>query len=234
MNAVEAAPGTETPPAAVIVITMGPPPAAGMLRGLMAMGADEGVLVSAREEFGGSDTYATSQILAAAISTIGVRADDIVMCGRRIIGGDTAQVGPQIAESCTCPRSPMPPTSPGRRHRHRQAHAGGRLHDIRSRPLPHHLHQGDQPSPVTPASSGILCHLQQNLWRPLTMRRLRIIPDRRHHHRPRGSPPTSSRASPACQGRRHDAGATARRPAKLAGILADKAHHLRKGTYDYV
>ena len=66
-------------------------------------GADEGVLVSARE-FGGSDTYATSQILAAAISTIGVEEDDIVMCGRQAIDGDTAQVGPQIAEKLHLPQ----------------------------------------------------------------------------------------------------------------------------------
>ena len=59
----------------VVVITMGPPPAQGMLRELMAMGADEGILVSARE-FGGSDTFATSQILAAAIKKYGVDADD--------------------------------------------------------------------------------------------------------------------------------------------------------------
>ena len=87
----------------VIVVTMGPPPAAGMLRELMAMGADEGVLVSARE-FGGSDTYATSQILAAAINKIGVEKDDIVMCGRQAIDGDTAQVGPQIAEKLNLPQ----------------------------------------------------------------------------------------------------------------------------------
>ena len=87
----------------VIAVTMGPPPAAGMLRELMAMGADEAVLVSARE-FGGSDTYATSQILAAAISTIGVESDDIVMCGRQAIDGDTAQVGPQIAEKLHLPQ----------------------------------------------------------------------------------------------------------------------------------
>ncbi len=48
---------------------MGPPPAQGMLRELMAMGADEGILVSGRE-FGGSDTFATSQILAAAIKKV--------------------------------------------------------------------------------------------------------------------------------------------------------------------
>ena len=87
----------------VIVVSMGPAPAAGMLREAMAMGADEGILVSARE-FGGSDTYATSQILAAAISTIGVEDDDIVMCGRQAIDGDTAQVGPQIAEKLHLPQ----------------------------------------------------------------------------------------------------------------------------------
>ena len=104
MNAVEAALKLKDATGCkVIVITMGPPPAAGMLRELMAMGADEGVLVSARE-FGGSDTYATSQILAAAISTIGVEDDDIVMCGRQAIDGDTAQVGPQIAEKLHLPQ----------------------------------------------------------------------------------------------------------------------------------
>ena len=87
----------------VIVVTMGPAPAAGMLREALAMGADEAVLVSARE-FGGSDTYATSQILAAAINKIGVEADDIVMCGRQAIDGDTAQVGPQIGEKLHLPQ----------------------------------------------------------------------------------------------------------------------------------
>ncbi|MCI9484854.1 MAG: electron transfer flavoprotein subunit beta/FixA family protein [Clostridiaceae bacterium] len=87
----------------VVVVTMGPPPAEGMLRELLAMGADEAVLVSGRE-FGGSDTFATSQILAAAVKKIGVDADDIVMCGRQAIDGDTAQVGPQIAEKLGIPQ----------------------------------------------------------------------------------------------------------------------------------
>ena len=86
----------------VVVITMGPPPAQGMLRELMAMGADEGILVSARE-FGGSDTFATSQILAAAIKKYGVDADDVVFCGRQAIDGDTAQVGPQIGQRLGVP-----------------------------------------------------------------------------------------------------------------------------------
>ena len=87
----------------VVVVSMGPPPAEGMLRELLAMGCDEAVLVSARE-FGGSDTYATSQILAAAVKKVGVEDDDIVFCGRQAIDGDTAQVGPQIAEKLHLPQ----------------------------------------------------------------------------------------------------------------------------------
>jgi len=104
MNALEAALTIkDTTGCQVIVITMGPPPAAGMLREALAMGADEAVLVSGRE-FGGSDTYATSQILAAAISEIGVGDEDLVICGRQAIDGDTAQVGPQIAEKLHIPQ----------------------------------------------------------------------------------------------------------------------------------
>ena len=104
MNAIEAAlqlkdaTGCE-----VVVVSMGPPPAEGMLRELLAMGADKAVLVSARE-FGGSDTFATSQILAAAINKIGVGPEDVVFCGRQAIDGDTAQVGPQIAEKLHLPQ----------------------------------------------------------------------------------------------------------------------------------
>ena len=87
----------------VVVVTMGPPPAEGMLRELMAHGADRGVLVSGRE-FGGSDTFATSQILAAAVNKIGVGPEDVVFCGRQAIDGDTAQVGPQIAEKLHLPQ----------------------------------------------------------------------------------------------------------------------------------
>ena len=87
----------------VVAFTMGPPPAEGMLRELMAMGVDEGVLITARE-FGGSDTFATSQILAAAVNKIGVGPEDVVFCGRQAIDGDTAQVGPQIAEKLHLPQ----------------------------------------------------------------------------------------------------------------------------------
>ena len=87
----------------VVVVTMGPPPAEGMLRELLARGADKAVLVSGRE-FGGSDTFATSQSLAAAINKIGVGPEDVVFCGRQAIDGDTAQVGPQIAEKLHLPQ----------------------------------------------------------------------------------------------------------------------------------
>lgn len=104
MNAIEAAlqlkDQTGCP---VIAVSMGPPAAESMLRELISMGVDEAVLVSSRE-FGGSDTYATSQILAAAIKKIGLDNETIIMCGRQAIDGDTAQVGPQIAEKLDLPQ----------------------------------------------------------------------------------------------------------------------------------
>ena len=104
MNAVEAALTLKDELGCkVIAFTMGPPPAEGMLRELMAMGVDEGVLITARE-FGGSDTYATSQIIAAAIDTYGIESEDIILAGRQAIDGDTAQVGPQIAEKLHLPQ----------------------------------------------------------------------------------------------------------------------------------
>jgi electron transfer flavoprotein beta subunit len=104
LNAVEAALELkENTGCEVVVVTMGPPPAEGMLRELLARGADRAVLVCGRE-FGGSDTFATSQILAAAVNKIGVGPEDIVFCGRQAIDGDTAQVGPQIAEKLHLPQ----------------------------------------------------------------------------------------------------------------------------------
>ena len=87
----------------VVVVTMGPPPAEGMLRECIARGADRCVLISGRG-FGGSDTFATSQIIAAGVNKVGVDPEDIVLCGRQAIDGDTAQVGPQIAEKLHLPQ----------------------------------------------------------------------------------------------------------------------------------
>lgn len=85
----------------ITVITMGPPQAKEMLAECLAMGADEGVLVSDRA-VGGSDTWATSNALAAAIKKIG--AFDLLFAGRQAIDGDTAQVGPQCAEKVGIPQ----------------------------------------------------------------------------------------------------------------------------------
>lgn len=101
MNAVEAALALKDQLGCpVIAVSMGPPPAAGMLLELKAMGVDKAVLVSARE-FGGSDTYATATIIATALRKIGF---DLVITGRQAIDGDTAQVGPQIAEQLHIPQ----------------------------------------------------------------------------------------------------------------------------------
>jgi electron transfer flavoprotein beta subunit len=80
----------------VTVITMGPPQAKVALKEALAMGADEAILISDRA-FAGSDTLATSYVLSKAIEKIG--DFDIIFCGRQAIDGDTAQVGPQIAEN---------------------------------------------------------------------------------------------------------------------------------------
>lgn len=78
----------------VTVLTMGPPQADLALREALAMGADEAILVTDRA-FGGADTWATSSTLASAISKLDY---DLIITGRQAIDGDTAQVGPQIAE----------------------------------------------------------------------------------------------------------------------------------------
>ena len=85
----------------VTVLSMGPPQADVALREAIAMGADEGILLSDRA-FAGSDTWATSTALAAGIKQIGNY--DIILCGRQAIDGDTAQVGPQIAEHLNLPQ----------------------------------------------------------------------------------------------------------------------------------
>ena len=84
----------------VTVVSMGPPQADVALREALAMGCDEVILVSGRE-FGGSDTYATSGILAAALKQLDY---DLIITGRQAIDGDTAQVGPQIAEKLQLPQ----------------------------------------------------------------------------------------------------------------------------------
>lgn len=86
--------------ATVTILTMGPPQAEKALREALAMGADEAFLLTDRA-FGGSDTLATSTIIAAAVKKL---QPDLVLCGRQAIDGDTAQVGPQIAEHLDIPQ----------------------------------------------------------------------------------------------------------------------------------
>ncbi len=78
----------------VTVITMGPPAACELLRESYYHGADRCILITDRRA-AASDTLATSYILSCAVKKIGA---DLVLCGRQAIDGDTAQVGPQLAE----------------------------------------------------------------------------------------------------------------------------------------
>ena len=89
----------------ITVITMGPPQASDLLFECIAKGADEGILVSDRA-VGGSDTWATSNTLEAAVRKwVKENGDyDLIFTGRQAIDGDTAQVGPQLAEKLGLPQ----------------------------------------------------------------------------------------------------------------------------------
>ena len=84
----------------VTVVSMGPPQADVALREALAMGADEAILVTDRA-FGGADTWATSYTIASAIKQLDY---DLIIAGRQAIAGDTAQVGPQIAQHLGLPQ----------------------------------------------------------------------------------------------------------------------------------
>lgn len=85
--------------AKVTVITMGPPQAEEALREAISMGVDDIRLISDKA-FAGADTWATSYALYKAIEKIGY---DIILCGKQAIDGDTAQVGPEVAEFLDIP-----------------------------------------------------------------------------------------------------------------------------------
>jgi electron transfer flavoprotein beta subunit len=84
----------------ITLISMGPPQAEKALREALAMGADEAILITDRA-FAGADTLATSNALAGALRKLDY---DIVFAGRQAIDGDTAQVGPEIAEHLGLPQ----------------------------------------------------------------------------------------------------------------------------------
>ncbi len=83
----------------VTALTMGPPQAEVALREALSMGVDDAALLTDRA-FAGSDTWATAYTLSKAIQLLGA---DIILCGKQAIDGDTAQVGPEIAEFLDIP-----------------------------------------------------------------------------------------------------------------------------------
>lgn len=84
----------------ITVITMGPPQADAILREALALGVDRAILLTDRK-FAGADTLATSNALAGALRNLDY---DLIIAGRQAIDGDTAQVGPQIAELLGLPQ----------------------------------------------------------------------------------------------------------------------------------
>ena len=86
----------------VVALTMGPPQAEGMMRDAYTMGADDAVILSDRK-FAGADVLATSYALSQGIQVLG--GADLIICGRQTTDGDTAQVGPAIAEHLGIPHA---------------------------------------------------------------------------------------------------------------------------------
>ena len=96
----DADPSTE-----ITLLSMGPDQAKDALRECLAVGGDKAYLCSDRK-FGGSDTLATSYILSRAIAAVEAKTGekfDLIFCGKQAIDGDTAQVGPEIAEHMDLP-----------------------------------------------------------------------------------------------------------------------------------
>ena len=91
----------QMPDATVTVVTMGPPRAAEIIKDARNRGADDGFVLS-DARFAGADTLATSYALSQAIRQLG--KVDLILGGRQAIDGDTAQVGPQVAEKLDIPQ----------------------------------------------------------------------------------------------------------------------------------
>jgi len=102
MNAIEAALQIkESQSGEVVVISMGPPQAEEALREAISLGVDEAILLSDKV-FAGADTLATAYTLSMGIKKIG--DFDLIICGKQAIDGDTAQVGPELAENLDIPQ----------------------------------------------------------------------------------------------------------------------------------
>jgi electron transfer flavoprotein beta subunit len=95
----------QNPDVNLIAVSMGPPQAKAVLKECLAAGCDKAYLISGRA-FGGSDTLATSYIIASAVKEIAKKEGpiDIICCGKQAIDGDTAQVGPEMAEHLGLPQ----------------------------------------------------------------------------------------------------------------------------------
>ncbi len=95
----------KAPDTKIVVVSMGPPQAVNVLKECLSIAADKAYLVSGRG-FGGSDTLATSYILSCAVKELEEieGSFDAVFCGKQAIDGDTAQVGPEIAEHLGYPQ----------------------------------------------------------------------------------------------------------------------------------
>ncbi|MDZ7699745.1 MAG: electron transfer flavoprotein subunit beta/FixA family protein [Deltaproteobacteria bacterium] len=91
----------ETHGGKVTAVSMGPPQAIDAISEALGMGVDKGVLLSDRA-FAGADTWATSTTLGKTIEKVG--AFDLILCGRQAIDGDTAQIGPQVADYLGIPQ----------------------------------------------------------------------------------------------------------------------------------
>ena len=101
LNALEVAVQfSEQVPAEIFAVSMGPEQAESTLREALARGADQAVLLCDKA-FAGSDTWATSSVLGAAIREIGEY--DLIVCGEKTVDGDTGQVGPEVAEDLSIP-----------------------------------------------------------------------------------------------------------------------------------
>ncbi len=114
------------PDAKIVVLSMGPEQAKAALKECLAIAADKAYLVSGRA-FGGSDTLATSYIISEAIKKVEEKEGkfDVIFCGKQAIDGDTAQVGPEIAEHLDSAPGDLRPGGRGGRG-HRQGEEGSR------------------------------------------------------------------------------------------------------------
>ena len=135
------------PATKIVALSMGPAQADAVLRECLAIAADSAYLVSGRA-FGGSDTLATSYILAEAIKLVSEKEGpfDAVFCGKQAIDGDTAQVGPEIAEHLGIPQVTYgleAEVAGDALHVRRETETGYAVVEVKTlrSPLPHHPEQ---------------------------------------------------------------------------------------------